>query len=78
MTTRVRAKIAGMRTYWLHILGDKSPQPDIPSTYLLVRANAPDRNLAGHRFTTHHGDSFAKNFRTVGIDGGVLQDAKEN
>jgi hypothetical protein len=81
MTTRVRAKIADTRTYWLHILEDKSPQPDIPSTYLLVRANAPERNLAGGSMPQVHYPSWGQlcqKLSDVGIDGGVLQDAKEN
>jgi hypothetical protein len=70
-----------MKTYWLHIVEIKSPQSDIPSTYLLSQASAPDRNFAGGAMPTVHYSSWeqlGKKLSGVGIDGGVLQDTKEN
>jgi len=69
-----------MKTYWLHILADRPPQSDTP-TYLLMRANAPDRDLAGGSMPTVHYHSWAQlgqKLSEIGIDGEVLQDAKEN
>lgn len=69
-----------MRTYWLHILQDKAPQSGIPSTYLLARANAPDRNFAGGSMPTVHYHSWerlSRKLSEVGIHEDVLQDTKE-
>jgi hypothetical protein len=73
--------ISCMKTYWLHIVEVKSPQPDIPSTYLLSQASHSDRNFAGGAVPTVHYASWerlGKALSGVGIDGGVLHDTKEN
>jgi hypothetical protein len=70
-----------MKTYWLHIVEIKSPQSDVPSTYLLSQASQSERNFAGGAVPTVHYSSWeqlGKKLSGVGIDGAVLQDTKEN
>jgi hypothetical protein len=70
-----------MKTYWLHIVEIKSPQSDVPSTYLLSQSPLPSRDFAGGALPTVHYPSWAelgKKLSGIGIDGGVLQDTKEN
>src|SRR5260221_12782215 len=69
-----------MKTYWLHIVENKSPQLAIPSSYLLARTDAPGRNdEAGGMPTVHYASwqQLATKLSAVGIDGGLLQDTKE-
>jgi hypothetical protein len=69
-----------VKTYWLHILADRPPQSDTP-TYLLIRANAPERNASGGSMPTVHYPSSAQlgqRLSDIGIDGGALQNAKED
>jgi hypothetical protein len=73
--------IGSMKTYWLHIVEMKSPQSHSPSTYMLSHAPLPDRELAGGAMPTVHYPSWAelgKKLSSVGIDGAVLHDTKEN
>jgi len=70
-----------MKTYWLHIVEVKSPQADIPSTYLLSHVSQLDRNFAGGAVPTVHYASWERLGQAlsgVGIDGGLLHDTKEN
>jgi hypothetical protein len=70
-----------MRHYWFHLVESKSPRPDMRSTYVLSRADAPTRNGEGGATPTVHYPSWeqlARKLSRVGIDGGVLQDAKDN
>jgi hypothetical protein len=70
-----------MRTYWLHILESKSPQVGMPSTYLLVRADAPERNAEDGTMPTvhyHSWEQLSPRLSDIGMDASVLQDTKEN
>jgi hypothetical protein len=68
-----------MRTYWLHIVEHKSPQLGAPSTYMLARADATDRNVTGGALPTVHHHSWERlsaRLSQVGIDDVVLRDTK--
>jgi hypothetical protein len=68
-----------MRTYWFHILESKSPQPGVPSTYMLARSNAPDRNMTGGAMPTVHHPSWehlAARLSSVGIHEEALRGTK--
>ena len=74
-------RIERMKTYWLHIVEMKSPQSDVPSTYMLSHAPMPDRDGGGGAMPTVHYPSWAelgKKLSGVGINGGVLHDTKES
>jgi hypothetical protein len=69
-----------MRTYWLHVIADRSPQSGVPSTYLLARADAPSRNAEGGSMPTVHYPSWeqlGRKLSAVGVDGEVLQRTKD-
>ena len=68
-----------MRTYWFHIVESKSPQPGVPSTYMLARSNAPDRNMTGGAMPTVHHPSWehlAVALSSVGVHDEALREAK--
>jgi hypothetical protein len=68
-----------MRTYWFHILESKSPQPGAPSTYMLFRSIAPDRNMTGGAMPTVHHPSWehlAAGLSSVGIHEEALRETK--
>jgi hypothetical protein len=63
----------------LHIVEHKSPQLGAPSTYMLSRADAADRNVTGGALPTVHHHSWewlSARLSQVGIDDGVLRDTK--
>jgi hypothetical protein len=68
-----------MRTYWLHIIENKSPQLGLPSTYMLALADAPERNItSGAMPTVHHHswERLSERLSRVGVDESVLRAAK--
>jgi hypothetical protein len=67
------------RVYWLHIIESKSPDPKFPSTYLLARADAPQRNCEGGSMPTVHHESWrhlAKRLADCGVAGTELEKVK--
>ena len=69
-----------MKSYWLHILESKSSQLALSSTYLLILASMPDRNVPGGSLPTCHYGSWellAQKLSSVGIPDILVRDAKE-